>query len=336
MFDGAGSQTHRYLYGTQIDQVLADEIGVSTNWMLGDNQGTIRDVVDSNGSLINHIVYDSFGKVQSQSNAGYDLRFGYTGREQDSETGLNYYRARYYDSANGRFISEDPIGFAAGDGNLTRYVGNSPVNFTDPSGLITFIIPGKANDLGDLPLNIMTTPGRRYGVVSLKHPELSILERVFSRNDTNAQVDAAEALASIFSVLGSGLVNLGKDEPIILVAHSNGNLALPLIISVLRNTQLLQKGFGDVCPNEKPRKLEINVIQLDGLGVRRPQSADKVVTVGSNNPSGKGSEGKDKLIDFFNARNPVDVRALAGVSHNGLLTDIEVLRRTQAFARFKF
>jgi RHS repeat-associated protein len=135
VFDGAGIQTHRYLYGTQVDRVLADETGVSTNWMLADNQGTIRDVVDGNGGLINHVVYDSFGKVQSQSNAGYELRFGYTGREQDNETGLDYYRARYYDSANGRFISEDPIGFDAGDSNLSRYVGNSPVNWNDPSGL---------------------------------------------------------------------------------------------------------------------------------------------------------------------------------------------------------
>jgi RHS repeat-associated protein len=141
VFDGAGVQTHRYLYGTQIDQVLADEIGVSTNWMLGDNQGTIRDVVDGNGSLINHVVYDSFGKVQSQSNAGYDLRFGYTGREQDGETGLDYYRARYYDASVGRFIGEDPLGFGAGDGNLTRYVFNSPVNFTDPSGKCVNLLP---------------------------------------------------------------------------------------------------------------------------------------------------------------------------------------------------
>jgi RHS repeat-associated protein len=134
VFDGASIQTHRYLYGTQIDQVLADETGVSTNWFLADNQGTVKDVVDGNGAVIDHIVYDSFGKVESQSNAGYELRFGYTGREQDNETGLDYYRARYYDSVVGRFISEDPIGFGAGDANLYRYVGNSPVNGTDPSG----------------------------------------------------------------------------------------------------------------------------------------------------------------------------------------------------------
>jgi RHS repeat-associated protein len=64
------------------------------------------------------------------------LRYGYTGREQDTETGLDYYRARYYDPFVGRFIGEDPIGFSAGDGNLTRYVFNSPVNGTDPTGLL--------------------------------------------------------------------------------------------------------------------------------------------------------------------------------------------------------
>lgn len=48
----------------------------------------------------------------------------YTGREWDKETGLYYYRARYYDPIEGRFISKDPIGFAGGDVNLFGYVGN--------------------------------------------------------------------------------------------------------------------------------------------------------------------------------------------------------------------
>jgi RHS repeat-associated protein len=134
VFDGAGSQTHRYLYGTEVDQVLADERGGTVVWALSDNQGTVRDLVDGNGTILNHIVYDSFGKVVSQSNATVEFRYGYTGREQDNETGLDYYRARYYDASNGRFISEDPLGFSAGDSNLTRYVGNSPTNWVDPSG----------------------------------------------------------------------------------------------------------------------------------------------------------------------------------------------------------
>jgi RHS repeat-associated protein len=139
VFDGAGNQTHRYLYGTQIDQVLADETSTRTLWALGDNQGTVRDLIDDGGNLVEHLSYDSFGKLSNASITGF--RYGYTGREQDSETGLDYYRARYYDSAVGRFISEDPLGFAAGDSNIYRYVGNSPVNATDPSGLRTFITP---------------------------------------------------------------------------------------------------------------------------------------------------------------------------------------------------
>jgi len=57
------------------------------------------------------------------------------GLELDAESSLYYNRLRYYDPAAGRFISEDPIGFAGGDGNLYRYVGNSPLDFTDPMGL---------------------------------------------------------------------------------------------------------------------------------------------------------------------------------------------------------
>jgi RHS repeat-associated protein len=134
VFDGAGSQTHRYLYGTQIDQVLADERGGTVVWALSDNQGTVRDIVDGNGTILNHVVYDSYGKVVGQSDASVEFRYGYTGREQDSETGLDYYRARYYDASNGRFISEDPLGFSAGDTNIYRYVANSPTNYNDPSG----------------------------------------------------------------------------------------------------------------------------------------------------------------------------------------------------------
>jgi RHS repeat-associated protein len=135
VFDGAGTQAHRYLYGAGVDQILADERGGSVVWALADNLGTVRDVVDGGGVVLNHVVYDSYGRVISQTNPAVEFRYGYTGREQDNETGLDYYRARYYDSAVGRFISEDPIGFTAGDANLYRYVGNSPVNLVDSSGL---------------------------------------------------------------------------------------------------------------------------------------------------------------------------------------------------------
>ena len=134
-FDGSGKQTHRYLHGPAIDQVIADEDSSGeVRWGLADNQNTIRDVIDSTGAVLNHIVYNSFGLVTSETNPAEEFRFGYTGRELDPETGLLYYRTRYYDPGTGRFMSEDTIGFAGGDANLYRYVGNSPTNFIDPDG----------------------------------------------------------------------------------------------------------------------------------------------------------------------------------------------------------
>jgi len=57
----------------------------------------------------------------------------YTSREYDAETGLYFYRARYYDPTIGRFISADPIGFSGGI-NFYGYVMGNPINAIDPSG----------------------------------------------------------------------------------------------------------------------------------------------------------------------------------------------------------
>ena len=135
-FNGSNTLTNRYVYGPELDMVLVDERSASDLlWPLLDNQNTVRDLTNNAGAVQNHIRYDSFGNRTSQTNSSITTRYGYTGRELDSETGLYYYRSRYYDPAVGRFLSEDTIGFAGGDTNLYRYVGNSPVNFVDPWGL---------------------------------------------------------------------------------------------------------------------------------------------------------------------------------------------------------
>jgi len=105
-------------------------------WGLADHQGTIRDVIDSAASLVQHRKYDSFGNADVTPVA--DFLFAYTGRPLDPDTGLYDYRARWYDADVGRFVSEDPLGFAAGDMNTYRYVGNSPLDYTDPSGMSSF------------------------------------------------------------------------------------------------------------------------------------------------------------------------------------------------------
>ncbi len=64
----------------------------------------------------------------------------FTGRENDG-TGLYYYRNRYYSPQTGRFISEDPIGWASGQTNAYAYVGGNPVQFSDPMGLQAIPLP---------------------------------------------------------------------------------------------------------------------------------------------------------------------------------------------------
>ena len=136
---------HRYLWGPAVDQVLADETvddGGSEDvlWPLSDHLHTVRDLATYDSgtdttTIANHIIYDAYGALTSQTAPAVDHLFGYTGRPLDEETGLQNNLNRWYDAGVGRWLSEDPIGFEGGDGNLYRYVGNRPTRFVDPNGL---------------------------------------------------------------------------------------------------------------------------------------------------------------------------------------------------------
>lgn len=137
-YDSTGQVVARYLFGDGTDQILTRwRPGSGTTWYLTDRLGTVRDLVNANGAVLNHLEYSSFGVLLSQTNPAAGDRFLFTGREFDFETGLYYYRARYYDPRLGRFIGQDPISFAGLDANLYRYANNSPTNHTDPLGLMT-------------------------------------------------------------------------------------------------------------------------------------------------------------------------------------------------------
>jgi RHS repeat-associated protein len=109
--DGDGDVEERYLHGVQVDQVLAGDVNGTTQWYLSDQQGSVRTVISSSGSVVKQVEYDGFGNIVSDSAPSVELRYAYTGRDTDADTGLQFNRARWFDATAGRWISEDPMGF---------------------------------------------------------------------------------------------------------------------------------------------------------------------------------------------------------------------------------
>jgi RHS repeat-associated protein len=128
------------LTGLGIDEFFtrSDVPAGTTSSLLTDSLGSTVALADSAGAVQTENTYEPFGKTTSTGVSNTNP-FQYTGRENDG-TGLYYYRARYYHPGLQRFLSEDPIEFNGGDINLYAYVGNSPTNFTDPTGEVWPIV----------------------------------------------------------------------------------------------------------------------------------------------------------------------------------------------------
>jgi RHS repeat-associated protein len=124
-----------YLTGMALDQVFARYDGTNTGWYLSDNLGSIRLLVTTAGTILDQLTYDSYGNNLTETSPASGDRFKYTAREWDAEIGQYYYRARNYSPFDGRFTSQDPLGFAGRDMDLYRYVSNSPTILVDPTGL---------------------------------------------------------------------------------------------------------------------------------------------------------------------------------------------------------
>ena len=123
-----------YVHGPNIDEPLSAKIKRDWIYYHADGLGSITTLTSHMGNVVQRYEYDSFGNMSLKPHF-IKQPFTYTAREFDPETGLYYYRARYYDAKTGRFITRDPIGFDGGDANLYVYAGNNPVNWVDPLGL---------------------------------------------------------------------------------------------------------------------------------------------------------------------------------------------------------
>jgi RHS repeat-associated protein len=165
-YNATGSLLRQFVHGAEINHPLLmdtdlDGDGIATGdgdrrlHYLQDGLGSVAGLVDDDGQLIEGYLYDAYGQtavirpgangvvdwggddvVSSESNVGNP--YGFTGQRLDAETGLYYYRARYYDALTGNFLSRDPLGVWGDElslGNAYAYVGAMPLTYVDWFGL---------------------------------------------------------------------------------------------------------------------------------------------------------------------------------------------------------
>jgi RHS repeat-associated protein len=136
-YDGTGTLQRRFVPGPTTDEYIAmvTAAGVRT-YFHTDKMGSVIAMSDASGNLVEGpYTYDAYGNCFSGGivcGAG-GVPFRFTGQRYDPETGLYYYRARYYDPRIGRFLQTDPVGYKD-DLNLYLYVHDDPTDKTDPTG----------------------------------------------------------------------------------------------------------------------------------------------------------------------------------------------------------
>jgi RHS repeat-associated protein len=130
--DSSGNVLARYTQGRGVDEPLAQLRSGTTSYYQQDGLGSVTSLSNPAGALANTYTYDSYGRLTSSTGTLVNP-LQYTGREFDSETGIYYYRARYFDPGAGRFLSEDRLRFGEGP-NFYDYVQNNPLRWADPTG----------------------------------------------------------------------------------------------------------------------------------------------------------------------------------------------------------
>ncbi|MDX2250921.1 MAG: RHS repeat-associated core domain-containing protein [Nitrospira sp.] len=167
---GGGAVGANYIRSLSIDEPFIRQASIGNEHYHTDALGSNLALSNAQGSSGTTYTYEPFGKTTVSGTSSNT--FQYTGRESDGSY-LSFYRARYFDPGRGRFISEDPLEFSAGDVNLYAYVSNAPLRFSDPLGLEKC-----SNDGGDgLPGSSFGDAAAQYWAAQSVDPSSSTAQR---------------------------------------------------------------------------------------------------------------------------------------------------------------
>ncbi|MFT7579318.1 MAG: RHS repeat-associated protein [Myxococcota bacterium] len=169
--DAQGVITRDYIHGLGL-LASVDPSGTRQTYHF-DVGGNVVALTDAQQRVVNRYAYTPYGRLANRLERvpqpfTFAGRFGVMRDEGD----LYYMRARTYDAAVGRFISEDPLGFDAGDSNLYGYAGGNPLSFVDPRGTSVASVVGAAIDQG------MALLDKGKKLISLRQPPGSALGSV--------------------------------------------------------------------------------------------------------------------------------------------------------------
>lgn len=147
--DGSNNITARYTHGPGIDEPLMMEKGGVSFFYHADGLGSITEITDQVGTVVQAYTYSSFGKIESQLDPNFVQPYTFTAREFDPETNLYFNRGRTYDWRTGRFLQEDFVGgfvMVPQSLNTYPYTLNNPLSHIDSDGLF----PEPASVVGGL------------------------------------------------------------------------------------------------------------------------------------------------------------------------------------------
>jgi len=131
--------TRAHVYGSYIDEPLLYVNNGTKYYIHSNDLYSVAALTDQTGAVVEQYTYDAYGRQTVKGPDGtvrtassYGEPWGFTGRRNDAETGLMYFRARMYSPGLGRFVGRDPSGYKSGP-NLYEsfYIPNGE----DPTGL---------------------------------------------------------------------------------------------------------------------------------------------------------------------------------------------------------